>query len=188
MRYRTPAGPLVHEHRLIERAVAVLRGEAETIEADGRVDPGRIDALVDFIRSYADRCHHGKEEDILFRSLSEKPLDAPLAEMMQGLIEDHARARELTKRMAEANARYASGEEAALRDVLAPARELVELYPRHIETEDTRFFKPAVEYLTDDERDRMLRDFEEFDQSLFHERYTVLVEGLERAPAHVGLA
>ena len=67
-------GPLMMEHRLIEKGIAVLRQEAERIAQGGKVDLLIIDTLVDFIRTYADRTHHGKEEDILFRYLAHKDL------------------------------------------------------------------------------------------------------------------
>jgi len=64
-----PIAPLMIEHRLIERMIKVMKNEVNVISATGRARPEFIDAAVDFIRTYADRCHHGKEEDILFRQL-----------------------------------------------------------------------------------------------------------------------
>ena len=90
---RSPAGPLMAEHRVIERMLAVLELQLGVIAEEQAVDPTLIDTATDFIRTYADRCHHGKEEDILFRRLADKPLDAELAEVMFGLIEDHVRGR-----------------------------------------------------------------------------------------------
>ncbi|GAH45136.1 unnamed protein product, partial [marine sediment metagenome] len=58
MSERSPAGPLVHEHRIIERMIAILTGELESIDRQRRVDSALIDTATDFIRTYADRCHH----------------------------------------------------------------------------------------------------------------------------------
>jgi len=60
----SPAGPLMFEDRVIERMIAVLDGHLEVIARTGSADSRLIDAAIDFIRTYADRCHHGKEEDI----------------------------------------------------------------------------------------------------------------------------
>ena len=65
-----PAGPLMIEHRLIERMIKILDRSLRKMEREKELDLNFIDTLVDFIRTYADRCHHGKEEDILFRDLS----------------------------------------------------------------------------------------------------------------------
>jgi len=65
-----PIGPLMREHRLIERMIALMGREIEQINASGKVNTGFLMVAVDFIRTYADRTHHGKEEDILFRSIA----------------------------------------------------------------------------------------------------------------------
>lgn len=177
---RSPAGPLMAEHRVIERLLAVLETQLQTIAETRTVDPDVIDTAVDFIRTYADRCHHGKEEDILFRRLADKPLDDVLAAAMAALVEDHAHARSMTRSLVEANARYRSGDAAALNEIESCVRALVEFYPVHIEKEDRHFFKPCLEFFTDAEKDKMLVDFEEFDRALIHEKYRSIVENLER--------
>ncbi|NWG01895.1 MAG: hypothetical protein HXY44_03430 [Syntrophaceae bacterium] len=63
-----PIGALMIEHRFIKRMIRVLKEELVLMEREEKVDPGFIDMAIDFI-TYADRCRHGKEEDILFRTL-----------------------------------------------------------------------------------------------------------------------
>jgi hemerythrin-like domain-containing protein len=67
-----------------------LTGVAE----GGTVHPVLLDSAVDFIRTYADRTHHGKEEDILFRDLAKKDLSAQDQSVMQELINEHTYARQ----------------------------------------------------------------------------------------------
>ncbi len=178
---RSPAGPLMAEHRVIERMLAILETQLGVIAETRTVDPTAIDTIVDFIRTYADRCHHGKEEDILFRRLADKPLDEGLAEVMAGLVDDHVHGRALTRSLVEANTRYRSGDVAALSEIESCARALVEFYPVHIAKEDRHFFKPCLEYFTEAEKDAMLADFDEFDRALIHEKYRGIVESLEQA-------
>ena len=177
---RSPAGPLLAEHRVIERMLAILQRQLARMAEERRADSSLIDTATDFIRTYADRCHHGKEEDILFRQLAGKPLDDELAEVMAGLIEDHVHARKTTRRLIEANDRYRDGDPSALGDIEWCMQDLVALYPAHIEKEDRHFFKPCLEYFTDAEKEAMLAAFDEFDRLLIHERYRTIVEDLER--------
>lgn len=72
-----PRGCLVIEHRLIERAIL-------------------------FIRTYADRCHHGKKEDILFKDLEGRPLPDGEQAHMSELVDAHKHGRILTATMLEA--------------------------------------------------------------------------------------
>ena len=177
---RSPAGPLMAEHRVIERMLAVLEDQLRVMAETGTVDPALIDTATDFIRTYADRCHHGKEEDILFRRLADKPLERELAGMMAGLVDDHVRGRAMTRSLIDANTRYRRGDTSALTEIETCVRDLVEFYPVHIAKEDRHFFKPCLEYFTDAEKQTMLSDFDEFDRALIHEKYRGIVESLEQ--------
>ena len=65
-------GPLMVEHRLIEKMLKLVKIYIAKIDNQHTVDPVFIDTVIDFIHTYADRTHHGKEEDILFRELRKK--------------------------------------------------------------------------------------------------------------------
>jgi len=169
------------EHRLIERVIALAGHGVESIESTGEVDSVFIDTVVDFIRTYADRTHHGKEEDILFRELGKRELSANDLEVMTGLVEDHAAARAATGALAEANERYRKGDKSALADIGEKLKFLVGLYPNHIEKEDKVFFPAARTYFTDEEDRAMLAEFWEFDRKMIHEKYEAVVKRLEAA-------
>jgi hemerythrin-like domain-containing protein len=174
-----PIGPLMIEHRLIERMVAVLRAEMQGIEKKGTVHVELIDDGVDFFRTYADRCHHGKEEDILFRDLAKKRLAPDHKKIMDELIEEHRFGRETVRQLLNAKERYAKGDAAALQEIIVILKKLVEFYPVHIEKEDQHFFLPCMDYFSKQERDAMLQECWEFDKQLIHEKYRKLVERFE---------
>lgn len=172
-------GPLMIEHRLIERMLSVIRRVLCEIESVRRVDPVFVDSAVDFMRIYADRTHHGKEEDILFRELNNKRLTIKDRQIMEELIEEHVFGRQTTKALVEANTRYRNGDETALADITAKLQILTEFYPKHIEKEDKVFFPSSRNYFTDEEDQAMLAEFWEFDRNMIHEKYRSLVDGFE---------
>jgi hemerythrin-like domain-containing protein len=172
-------GPLMIEHRLIERMLSIVKGVLAKIESKNKVDPVFVDVVVDFIRVYADRTHHGKEEDILFRELNNKPLSTEDRQIMKELIEEHVFGRQTTKALVEANTRYLNGDETALTDITANLKTLTEFYPRHIEKEDKVFFPSSRTYFTDEEDQAILAEFWEFDRNMIHEKYKSLVKGFE---------
>lgn len=174
-----PIGPLMKEHRLIERMVALMKKELQRIGEENQVNPGFIDVAVDFIRTYADRCHHGKEEDILFRDLAKKQLSDEHKKIMDELIEEHVFGRKTTGELASAKKRYVQGDIEDLSDIVARMNDLVEFYPAHIKKEDKRFFVPCMGYFSEQEQADMLREFWEFDRELIHEKYAMVVKGLE---------
>lgn len=172
-------GPLMREHRLIERLIATLEQRLAAIEESRDLDPALIDAAVDFIRTYADRTHHGKEEEIFFVELAARELSAEDRRLMEELVVDHAYARTVTARLAAANARYRAGEILALDGVAAHLHTLCEFYPRHIAKEDKTFFPAVRAYLSEDEERSLLERFREFDRLMIHEKYAAVVAGLE---------
>jgi hemerythrin-like domain-containing protein len=173
-------GPLMIEHRLIERMLSVIKDVLAKIESKHEVDPVFVDMAVDFIRIYADRTHHGKEEDILFQQLANKPLSSEDRRVMNELIEEHVFGRRTTKALVAANTRYRKGDETALADISLKLQTLIEFYPKHIEKEDKRFFPSSRGYFTDEEDQAILRDFWEFDRKMIHEKYESVVEGFEK--------
>jgi hemerythrin-like domain-containing protein len=174
-----PIGPLMWEHRLIERLVSVLSGELKQIDTSRKVDVDLLTTAVDFFRTYADRTHHGKEEDILFRELEKKPLSAEHARVMKELIQEHVYARKTVGALVDAKDKYKAGDAGSIKDIVNYLKELINFYPVHIEKEDKQFFYPILEYFTKQEQDDMLAEFWEFDRKLIHEKYQKIVEGLE---------
>src|SRR4030067_3235222 len=171
-----PIGPLMIEHRLIERMVGLLSREIGTMREKGEMNLGFIEGAVDVFRPYADRCHHGKEEHILFRDLAMKTLSPDLHRIIDELIREHRFGRELVGKLAGAKDRYAQGDMGVQNEINVFLKELIEFYPAHIEKEDKHFFLPSMEYFNKEERNAMLQEFGEFDKGLIHEKYKQLVE------------
>ncbi len=85
--YSPPMKRLVDEHVLIKRWVVLIPEVLKDLDIESENGIQLILDGVDFIRSYADRYHHGKEEDILFKYFDED------LEILQVMHEDHERAR-----------------------------------------------------------------------------------------------
>jgi hemerythrin-like domain-containing protein len=159
------------EHRLIEKMIGVIKKVIARSEQQGKINPEFIDSAVDFIRMYADRCHHGKEEDILFRDLSKKPLSAEHKQIMDELVEEHRQGRKTVGDLIEAKEHYLKGDQGALPRMFDLMRFLVDFYPKHIEKEDKHFFLPVMNYFSQAEKEAMLQEEWEFDKNLIHEIY-----------------
>jgi len=172
-------GLLMIEHRLIERMLSVVKDVVSEINTKGSVDPVFVDTVVDFIKIYADRTHHGKEEDILFQELKAKSLSAEDQLAMDELIKDHVFGRQTTRALVDANKRYRDGDNSALSDIADKLQTLVKFYPKHIEKEDKVFFPNSKVYFTDQEERNMIGEFLEFDQKMIHEKYKATVEEIE---------
>jgi hemerythrin-like domain-containing protein len=174
-----PRGPLMIEHRLIEKMLGLISAEILKIEKGKPIDVLFIDAAVDFIHFYADMTHHGKEEDILFRDLGRRGLSEQDARQMEELVKDHQLARRKVTALVEARAGFAAEDTAAATAILENLRWLVDFYPGHIAREDNEFFPRTEKYFTDKELSRMLEEFNELDRRMIHEKYENLVKALQ---------
>ncbi len=171
-----PIGPLMWEHRLIEQIIPLIGHEIQNIQSSKRTDVVFIEKAVDFFRIYADRTHHGKEEDILFKQLENKTLSQDLNRIMKELMDEHIFARKTVRGIIEARQSYMDGKDEALKTIINGLTDLSNLYPKHIEKEDKRFFFPVMEYFSHEEQERMLHAFWEFDRKMIHEKYQNIME------------
>lgn len=174
-----PVGPLMIEHRLIERMISLMAKEVRKIKENNAVDPEFIAIAVDFIRTYADKLHHGKEEDILFRDLSKKALSAEHKKTMDELVKEHMLGRKNTKDLFEARNKYVRGDKDSLKEIIKNMEILAQFYPKHIEKEDKHFFLPVMNYFSKEEQSAMLNEFYEFDRKFIHLKYNDIVSGLD---------
>ncbi len=175
-----PIGQLMKEHRVIEHMVVLSKQELEEIRQTNKTGPGFIEVAVDFFKTYADRTHHGKEEDILFRALAKKQLSAEHKKTMDELVQDHIFGRKIVQSLTSAQDSYVKGSADKLKDIISCLDELIKFYPAHIEKEDKQFFYPCLEYFSQQEQGDMLQEFWEFDRQLIHEKYQKVVDELEK--------
>ncbi len=175
-----PKGPLMIEHRRIERMISLIANEVKRIGETKVVNQSFIDTAVDFIRTYADRTHHGKEEEILFRDLSKKKLSVADDTVMNELIQEHKEGRATTVALVTAAEAYQKGNTEALSSITRNLEKFVDFYPRHIRKEDTLFFPSAMTYLSETEQQSMLAEFREFDRKMIHAKYQSVLESLKR--------
>jgi hemerythrin-like domain-containing protein len=170
-----PRGSLMIEHRLIEKMIEIIKQKVKEIETTSQVDPIFIDAAVDFIKIYADKTHHGKEEDILFRDCIKKNMSVEDVTIMNELIEEHKYGRKTVAELVEAKEKYVKGDN-TLDIIIEKLTALTEFYPKHIEKEDKLFFPNSEKYFTETELNEMLNEFWEFDKKMIHEKYKLVVE------------
>lgn len=140
-----PIEELSHEHRYILKVVEALRILGEKIEGGEAVDIETLRGAAKFLRDFADVCHHGKEEAVLFPAMERKGVPesgCPLG----ALRSEHVKGRKLVASFHDAIETYASGESASEQRLITTIEAICRLYPDHIWKEDEMVF-PMVERL-----------------------------------------
>ena len=174
-----PRGRLMIEHRVTERMLDVVNREVGKMLSDRVIEPIFIKTVVDFFQTYADRTHHGKEEEILFKELENKNMTDKHTSLMMELIKDHKSARQVVLELKEANKEYSEGHDEFSGKIISKLQFLLDIYPRHIMKEDTIFFPQTESYFTKAELDEMLNKFTEFDSRMIHEKYSNLINEMK---------
>jgi hemerythrin-like domain-containing protein len=170
---------LRRDHRVIEKVLTVLERLTER-PIEGSIEAWR--RALDFIRNFADKCHHLKEEKIFFPALEERGIPregGPIGIMLM----EHEEGRGYVKLMAAALALTEEDPQADETSLIDNARAYLRLLRQHIRKEEEILFELADEILTREEQNRLLREFEEHEAREIgagvHERYLKIAEELE---------
>lgn len=176
---------LMNEHRLIERAIDALVGFADEVRRRETTEKEELSRFVTFIREFADRRHHGKEEDILFAAMVEHgfPRQAgPIAVMLH----EHDQGRALVGALAEKSAQDAPWSPEDRQDIADFAHGYADLLRAHIHKEDAILYPMAEQRLPADALERVserCEDYEAARPSGELERYQALADELTRRHA-----
>jgi hemerythrin-like domain-containing protein len=168
--FSAPMQVLVDEHKLIKRWLAQIARLVVEIDLDS--PGGRLVAEkgVELIRSYADRLHHTKEEDILFGYFDDSE------DIFQVIYEDHKRARELVQHMLSGLA------ERNTQRFCASLKDYGALLEEHIHKEDEVLFPWLDRKLTEAQKNELMTRFAEADTELNvdENKYLAFVDELEQ--------
>ena len=170
IKFSPPMQRLFDEHVLIKRWIALIPSVVDNLNLES--DAGRqiiIDGI-DLIRSYADRYHHAKEENILFEYFDQD------SEIMKVMYEDHTTGRGHVKAMLEALDRQ---DRQTLAEHLLAYRELLS---GHIQKEDEVLFPWMDRNLSTSQVDELFEKFNAVDEKMGFspDKYLKFIEKLEK--------
>jgi len=173
---------LKEEHRVIERMLRILTVACEKLEGGEEVSPEVFRRAVDFIRMFADRCHHGKEEDTLFPQIEKR---VPKEGGPTGVMRiEHDQGRGFVRGLAEAAEKYTMGDKTAKQSIIENARGYVMLLSQHIPKEDDILYPLADQICGPAEQKELLEKFEKIERERIgegkHHEYLHLVMELEK--------
>ena len=169
------------EHDAILRMLDATERAAQLLDRAGPVKPDTLTGLLEFFRLFADRCHHGKEEDLLFPLLEKKGVPregGPIGVMLF----EHDQGRSLIQQMAESAEAYGRGDAPAGARWAGAARQYAELLREHINKENNILFVMAERLLTESEQRELAGAFENLEVEKMgagtHERLHALMDKL----------
>jgi len=167
---------LLYEHKIIYTLLEKLKVKIEEMKKKREMQGNFIDLLTDFFMTYIDVYHHGKEENLMFERLKKKPLSVHHKNSMNLLIEQHDLGRKLVEKIILTSAEYFKGRTTLITELIDLLTRFHKLYTEHAYFEDNSFFKEAIEYFTDSEKEQLTQDFFRFNVRMVDEKYKSLIE------------
>lgn len=167
---------LMHEHEALLFALPILESFERRTAAGEAVDVVDLAAFIGFLKEFADKCHHGKEEGILFPALLAAGIPGEGGQVGE-LLDEHALGRGWIAQM-EASLWPTPHPE---RFTLA-ARAYRELLQAHIRKENEVLFPLAERALSPEQLEALFERFEAHEAEVIgvgrHEELHALLKGL----------
>ncbi len=175
-----PTETLMHEHKIILMVLDAAEREAQRMRETGTVRTERLEQMVDFFRNFADRCHHAKEEKLLFVRMEERGMSreaGPIGVMLY----EHDIGRGHVRAIAELLPQVANNP-AAQREIQQHLEDYIQLLRDHIYKEDNILYPMADQLLSPEDQEALGEAFERVEREEIgegvHERYVELAHVL----------
>ena len=173
---------LRNEHEGIKVMLNILEQICRQLETDGNLNKEHFDGILEFLKVFVDKCHHGKEEDLLFPALiaAGVPKDGPIAVMLQ----EHQMGRNYIKAMSDTYNVYLGGDKPSYKAVGQNAFSYISLLRNHIDKENNVLFMMADSLLSDIKQDELFEGFEGIEKERIgvgkHEEFHGLLKNLSK--------
>lgn len=172
------------EHDAVRLTLKVLERIAQKIEQTGTTDDFRhVEQLLEFFTVFVDKCHHGKEEELLFPALEQIGVGrdkGPIGVMLA----EHQLGREHVQKMKAAFSQIQSGTAPAAAAFVRSARDYITLLKQHIDKENHVLFPMAERQLSEAALAELSKGFDRIEEQKIgvgkHEEFHQMIDQLER--------
>jgi hemerythrin-like domain-containing protein len=173
------------EHDAVRLTLKVLDRICQETELSGKLGNAQhVDHLLEFFTVFVDKCHHGKEEELLFPALEQIGVNrdnGPIGVMLR----EHQLGRESVQKMKAAFSQFKTGSVSAAVDFTRNARDYISLLDQHIEKENNVLFPLAEKQLSEAKLAELLKGFEKIEADKIgvgkHEEFHKMIDQLESA-------
>ena len=174
---------MVQEHENIKRMLKVIRKYSYKVLLDKKIDYDDFYKIIDFIRNYADKHHHMKEEKVLFKIMEENLPQFAKNGPITGMLIEHDIARLYILNLEKALDEYKEGNDEKRLDIIANSISYADLLNRHIDKENTALYKFAEKLLPSENKQEVDKQSEKIEKDAnekgIQNKYLKLLKELE---------
>lgn len=160
---------LSYEHQNILKVIRALLKECDSLQTGNKTNKVFLGRIIDFVREYADRFHHAKEEDILFKEFNKCAEEGRVhCNPVEQMLYEHNRGRNFIKEL-EKEIKNDNKDK-----IVENARRYAQLLQEHIFKEDNILYPMMDEALSQKTKSEMLERFKEVELKLSNEKHNHL--------------
>jgi hemerythrin-like domain-containing protein len=178
----TPTEDLINEHKAIKVMLSIMSKIAEDIKANKEFYIKDVEQIVDFLQTFADKCHHGKEETSLFPALVLAGIpkeNGPIGVMLH----EHTLGRGYIKEIKRGLENCKLGDTCSGELIMTNLTNYVSLLQNHIHKEENILFPMANKTLSEQKQKEISEQFEKIEEEVVghgvHEQYHELLNQLK---------
>lgn len=174
---------LKDDHEGIKLMLTIMEKISCNLEADEELNIDQYEKIIDFLKGFVDKCHHGKEEEILFPALEKHGIQnegGPIGMMLK----EHRAGRKNVEEISKAFDEFKKGNKQAIKSIITSSMNYIQLLRNHIEKESNVLFAMADQVLNEEEQSALFEAFERLEVEKTgegkHEEYHHLLKELKQ--------
>lgn len=157
-----PTEQLKAEHEGIKLMLKILHKVCNKLKSTQEVNQEHFTKMLEFLKIFVDKCHHGKEEDLLFPAMEEAGIPKESGVITYTLAE-HQTGRGYIKGISEAFDKYKQGDHKASPKIIENVESYIGLLIPHIEKENNMLFPKADKVLSERKQEELVEAFEKLE-------------------------
>ncbi|MEN6622843.1 MAG: hemerythrin domain-containing protein [Smithella sp.] len=152
---------LINEHEEILSGLEILKKASEPVRTNKEAPLKDLIEIVQFLRLFVDKCHHGKEEELLFPAMEKAGIPKENGPIGQMLLE-HEQGRQYMEAIDKTITEKGILQEAFIKN----ADEYIYLLRNHIEKENVILFPMGDKLIPQERQAKLLEEFEAYEQQV----------------------
>jgi hemerythrin-like domain-containing protein len=149
---------LKNEHEGIKIVFRVLREMCESLKLNQSLDTDHFGGILEFFEIFVDKCHHGKEEDLLFPAMEQAGI--PRQGPIEAMLAEHTTGRGHIKAIRRKFARFQSGDTAVSEALADECEQYILLMLNHIYKENNILYPMGETRFSQEVDDKLFQDFD----------------------------
>jgi hemerythrin-like domain-containing protein len=158
----TPIEQLKAEHEGIKLMLKIMDRVCNRLKSENELNQDHFTKILEFIKIFIDKCHHGKEEDLLIPAMVKAGISKD-ADSITFMVMEHEEGRGYVKNMIQSFDKLKEGNARASEKIIHNEKNYSDLLVKHIDKEESILYPIAGKVLSLTKQGELLEEFEKLE-------------------------